>query len=277
MKRSRAQDRLSYFRRRLRRFVRHIPRLSHEETLARIFAHEQTLERLSALGWAPHIIYDIGAHHGIWTRNAKRVFPQGSYFLFEANAENASQLETSNSASFVVALGSSDSQQRPFFLPPPGVITTGASLFREQTAHFRPGNARVHSVIVRRLDRFCEEHALPPPDLMKLDVQGAELDVLTGAGVLLQNCEALIAELSLLRINEGAPIAAEIIAELHELGFYCTDLCEVHRSVSTGTALQIDVLFTRAALYERFRARERLACDVRSNQDAAREEATADG
>jgi hypothetical protein len=112
---------------------------------------------------------------------------------------------------------------------------------------------------------------------MKLDVQGAELDVLTGAGALLENCEALIAELSLLRMNEGAPIAAEIIGELHELGFYCTDLCEVHRSVRTGTALQIDVLFTRAALYERFRMCERLACDVTSNEGVGHQEATADG
>jgi FkbM family methyltransferase len=258
MNRSRAPDRRSYFGKRLRRFIRHIPRLSHEQTLARIFAHEQTLERLSALEWTPDIIYDIGAHHGIWTRSAKRVFPQGNYFLFDANAENASQLETSNSASFLVALGSSDQEERQFFLPPPGVITTGASLFREQTAHYRSGNARVRRVAVRRLDRFCKEHALPPPDLMKLDVQGAELDVLMGAGALLENCEALIAELSLLRMNEGAPIAAEIIAELHELGFYCTDLCEVHRSVSTGTSLQMDILFTRTALYERFRAQENL-------------------
>jgi FkbM family methyltransferase len=206
----------------------------------------------------PHVVYDIGAHHGIWTRNAKRIFPTGRYFLFEANAENVSQLQSSNSACFLVALGSSDNEERQFFLPPPGVISTGASLFREETAHYRPENARVRRVIVRRLDRFCQEHALPPPDLMKLDVQGAELDVLLGAGALLENCEALIAELSLLRMNEGAPIAAEIIAELHELGFYCTDLCEVHRSASTGTALQVDILFTRAALHERFRARENL-------------------
>jgi hypothetical protein len=34
------------------------------------------------------IIYDIGAHRGTWTKQIKKVFNNGIFFLFEANIKN---------------------------------------------------------------------------------------------------------------------------------------------------------------------------------------------
>ena len=105
----------------------------------------------------------------------------------------------------------------------------------------------------RRLDALAREMQLPPPDLIKLDVQGAELDVLAGAGDLLRNCSALIAELSFLSYNEGSPLIAEVIAGIARYGFRSVDICEVHKT-RIGSVLQMDILFVSNALFERFRA-----------------------
>jgi hypothetical protein len=83
--------------------------------------------------------------------------------------------------------------------------------------------------------------------------QRAGIDVSAGAGDLLKTCTAVIAELSFRGSREGAPLAADVISGIERLGFKCTDVCRLRRT-GAGNVRQIDILFTRAALYERFRA-----------------------
>jgi hypothetical protein len=83
--------------------------------------------------------------------------------------------------------------------------------------------------------------------------QRAGIDVLAGASDLIKPCTAIIAELSFLSSNEGAPLAADVISGIERLGFQCTDVCKLHRT-GAGSVGQIDIVFARAALYERFRA-----------------------
>jgi hypothetical protein len=95
--------------------------------------------------------------------------------------------------------------------------------------------------------------ALQSLDLMKLDVQGGELRLLSGAGGVIRDCTALIARLSFLDSKEGTPLAAEVIGGIESLGFQCTDVCKLRRADPDHVG-QIDILFTRAALYHQFRA-----------------------
>jgi hypothetical protein len=92
---------------------------------------------------------------------------------------------------------------------------------------------------------------LPPPDLIKIDVQGAELDVLAGAPDALRNASALIVEVSLVDYNTGAPLIADVMAATDREGFKCVDLCEVHRTPA-NFVLQLDLLFARPALFAKY-------------------------
>lgn len=216
------------------------------------FSHDQAITRLKSLGFAPRVIYDIGAHHGKWTRVARKIYPTAQYILFEANAEHERVLHSSQERYFIAALAAADAVSRELYLPRQGV-STGASLYRERTAHYADDKLHIERVQTQRLDSLCAHHNLPPPDLVKLDVQGAELDVLTGAGTLLENCSAIIAELSFLALNEGAPLAPSVMVGIERLGFKCTDVCKLRRT-RTGAVGQIDVLFTNAVLYEACRS-----------------------
>ena len=51
--------------------------------------HRNALARLKSLGFAPAVIYDIGAYRGGWTRVAAEVFPEAQFVLFEANGDHA--------------------------------------------------------------------------------------------------------------------------------------------------------------------------------------------
>jgi len=215
------------------------------------FSHRQALQRLKTVGFAPRTIYDIGAYHGTWSRLAAEIFP-ADFVLFEANADNEPALKSSGFRYVIVALGGTDGEERTLFLPR-HAVATGASFYRENTEHYAGHNLRVEHVRTARLDTIAAAHGLNPPDLIKLDVQGAELDVLAGADHAMAHCGALIAEMSLLPHNEGGPLIAGIMAGIERHGLRCVDICEVHRT-ATGALLQLDGLFVSAPWFGKFRA-----------------------
>jgi FkbM family methyltransferase len=126
--------------------------------------------------------YDGGANVGfISILAAHLVGPDGHVFCFEPLPSNADRIEhnarLNGFAQITVrreALGGAESQGR--FLVAPNV-TQGQLL----TACSRP-DAIVEEipVKVRSLDRLIADDRLPRPDFIKLDVEGAEADVLDG-------------------------------------------------------------------------------------------------
>ncbi len=182
---------------------------------------------------------------------ASGVFPRAEYFLFEANPENTEALRKSGERFFTAALSWQDGVPAQFFVPRAAISATGASLYRERTPHYQGNSARAIDVTTRRLDSIVRESGLPAPDLIKLDVQGAELDVMKGSGALLDRCSAIIAEVSLLPGNEGAPLATDIFVGFREYGFCCVDVCKIRRTRG-GTVSQFDFLFAKGELYDRY-------------------------
>lgn len=129
------------------------------------------------------VVYDVGAHTGAYTLFfSRRVGPAGKVVAFEPQPRSFAILErnvaynrVANVCALPYALGDRAATRRLFALP--GMPTT-ASLAPEAGTPLRycAGAARVE-----RLDSLIESLALPPPDFIKIDVEGMELDVLNGA------------------------------------------------------------------------------------------------
>ena len=80
--------------------------------------------------------------------------------------------------------------------------------------------------------------------LIKLDVQGAEIEVLKGGEALVRRCAFVLLEMPFMgTYNHGAPSFLEYMTYLDQLGFVPYDLPEMHREA--GVLLQVDVLFIR--------------------------------
>lgn len=217
---------------------------------ARKLSHRNALARMKSLGFTPAVIHDVGACRGGWTRLAAEVFPDARFVLFEANADHAAELKCGGHTYFIAALGAEDGGTRAFHVPRKGDVT-GASLYVENTAHYAQPNLEVREVATARLDTLVARENLSPPQLIKIDVQGAELDVLAGARATLAEVSALIVELSLIDYNKSAPLIASAMAAIDRMGFTCVDLCEVHRT-GGGFVLQLDLLFVRPPLYAHY-------------------------
>ena len=214
--------------------------------------HKNALTRLKSLGVAPRVIYDIGAHRGGWARAAAEVFPDAQFVLFEANADHADELAASGHRHVIAALGTEDGGTRAFHVPRAGDVT-GASLYVENTSHYAAANLQVRDVATVRLDTLVAREKLPAPDLVKIDVQGAELEVLAGASATLAGASVLVIEVSLVDYNKRAPLMAEVIAAVDRIGFTCADIAELHRTPD-NFVLQLDLLFVRPALAAKYGA-----------------------
>ncbi|MFX8747328.1 FkbM family methyltransferase, partial [Acinetobacter baumannii] len=85
---------------------------------------------------------------------------------------------------------------------------------------------------------------LATPALLKIDVQGGELDVLKGAESLLSSFAAIYVECSYVSLYEGQALASDVIAFLAERGFLIAGVFNQHEHWRIGP-VQADFLFVR--------------------------------
>jgi len=113
----------------------------------------------------------------------------------------------------------------------------------EQVTRF-PGTDEVGTISVKvmRLDDVLTE--IRSPVLLKLDVQGYELNVLKGAEKLMDKIDAVYTECSWLELYEGQALISEVAEYLEELGF---KMEAQYNTVSDqdGNPVQADILFMR--------------------------------
>jgi hypothetical protein len=118
---------------------------------------------------------------------------------------------------------------------------TGDSLYRENTRHYNDNHVR--DVQTKTLSSVVLTHNLPKPAFVKLDVQGAEIDILKGSGSILDNCHLVFMECPLLEYNINAPTIQTYISHMQGIGFLPLHILEQH--IVDGALTQFDILFMR--------------------------------
>jgi FkbM family methyltransferase len=76
----------------------------------------------------------------------------------------------------------------------------------------------VSSVSTVSLDRFAAEHELGRIDFVKMDVQGAELDILAGGAKALQDVACIVSEVEFVPLYENQPLFGDVCALLAQRG-----------------------------------------------------------
>ena len=174
--------------------------------------YQSVLKDLASRGLTINTVYDIGAHKGRWTKQHAALFPNASFYLFEANKEHAEKLKSRGHRTFIGVL-SSDGMPAKFYKK----AGTGDSLYRENTQTYPEDTFEV--VATKTLHQVVTSEKLPKPDFVKLDVQGAEIAILKGAGDLLDGCSLLLAECPIVPYNLGASELKEYLDYFKSLGF----------------------------------------------------------
>ena len=178
--------------------------------------HIDTLELLELLREAPpKVIYDIGASAGTWTLLARSIFPKAEIHAFEPLKSHSHlfRIKTSGISKIYlhpVALGSAETEAAMNIAD----FSDASSLLEPSQAALRDFGVKTierQKVSVWKLDDYITENSLPWPDLLKLDVQGYELEVLRGAQASLSHLSALISEVSFQEYYHDQPLFHDIV------------------------------------------------------------------
>lgn len=201
--------------------------------------HSERLELLKKRGFNPQVIYDIGAFRGMWTQEIQQVFPSAKFFLFEANENNAQYLQKLSFPFFIAAL--SDREGEAIFY---SNNSTGDSLLKEQTQYYCEGKCTTKQVQMTTLEKVVTDSKLLLPDLIKMDVQGAEKLIIQGSPAIVKHAEVVILETKILEYNKDAPLIHEIMTLMNKLGYRMIDILEFHY-LPSGDLNELDILFVK--------------------------------
>lgn len=129
-------------------------------------------------------------------------------------------------------------------------LATGASVYKENTDWYSEGKYHTVKVQTDTLDNRDYFSGIQI-DLIKIDVQGSELDVLLGGEKTLGRTSHVLMELSLVEYNLGAPSIAKVVDKMVEYGFCMVDFIDYHSfpQLYSGLVFQIDVLFKKLDIY----------------------------
>jgi FkbM family methyltransferase len=205
--------------------------------------NKDALKDLQLQGYRPRTLLDVGAHIGSFTREFLEFFPECTPTLIEPNPFCGPQLAMLGYEQYGVAASNAPGRAE-LFLTKEWLQSTGVSLYRENTAHFRDEVIVKHAVDTARIDDLFHGRRF---DFVKIDTQGAELDVLRGGETVLRQADYILVEVSLVEYNAGGARAEAVFAQLTSMGFRCADVTEFHRlaGVQDGNLLQMDFLFGR--------------------------------
>jgi FkbM family methyltransferase len=168
------------------------------------------------------VVYEIGAHIGVWTVFLARRLSRGEVHAFEPDDENRGQLQANLALNAVrnvtvhgIAIG--DRSGTAAFAVYPDDRDARHSLVPTE------GHDRVIEVATLRLDDVPGRLGIPEPTALKIDVEGAEGLVVAGATALLERPALRLIYLEFhARMPQTGWTREKLLARLEGAGFGIT-------------------------------------------------------
>lgn len=208
-----------------------------------------SLELLRQKGFAPRYVLDIGGYIGSWTRTCKDVWPDANVCIFEPQPDKHAGLTALARQLPGITLRTdllSDVAGREVTF---SLAQSGSSTLPLVD---RPDAPKIQ-LLTQTLSAAVAGTPFAKPDMIKVDVQGAELAVLEGGREVLQTAEVVLLEVALVEEYLGGPLFASVIAYMAERGFRVHDICTIFRNPNSQSMNEADVIFVRegSALLDR--------------------------
>ncbi len=174
---------------------------------------------------------------------ALSVFPGARYILIEPLDEMQPLLdqlceEHGNCSCIKAGVGSEEGYLSQVIAPQ---LASSSFLLPDSLPALDEGRQRRTQVVT--LNSVVHDAPDFQPDIVKLDIQGFELEALKGATDLFGRTELFILETSLYHFKRGTPIASEIVAFMTGHGYELYDIVGYLRRPYDGALGQIDFAF----------------------------------
>ncbi len=172
-------------------------------------------------------VFDIGAADGEYAVTFAESFPRADIYCFEPQSGSYSLLEKKTkkygSRAKLFKIGVFNKNEKAEF---------NLDLMRPDSSSLLPPEDKkqklgTETVTLRRLDDFVAEHKIQHIDFMKIDVEGAEKEVIEGGLDTLKNrVDNLFVEISLSRKGKHSSNYIAVLSIIHACGFALIDISE---------------------------------------------------
>jgi len=201
------------------------------------------LRHAKFLGFEPLHIVDAGAFSGDWSCKTHQIFPEACFLVIEPNPMICPRLEEqiaglSDKVIYEAKAVGADEGMLDFHIWGDPMEATSASLHR----HVQGAPDRTISVPVTTLDSLAAQHRLSP-DLVKLDLQGAELQALHGAIQILPKAEMFVVEFGCLDAYLDRTTPRQLMDFFYDHGYCLYDIVDCHYRPYDGALTGGDFFF----------------------------------
>lgn len=201
--------------------------------------YASSLLLLQQRGFTANTFIDIGAAEGAFflARVDAQLFPSARHFFVDAMRENE-EMYRKLAAKFhagyeIAALTSFDGEV---------AVRIDPDFYNTHIDHLQPATSyeTIRRVSAATLDGLVERHRLEPPFVIKLDVQGGELDVLRGA---LRSLDQAVIVLTEIQTFAERDTLVELLAFMQGNGWTLYDLTDQAYYLSNSTLYQCYATF----------------------------------
>jgi len=204
---------------------------------------DQALKHLKTLGFDPNTVIDVGVAYG--TPELYENFPNSKIILIEPLNEFSMYInkitKKYNATHINKAAGCKEGQIEINVKPQ---ITSSSTLKGKILGINR-------KVPLSTIDNICAKEYFNGPYLIKVDVEGAEVDVLKGAKKILEETDVVILEVTFFIELQNAPEFFEVLTFMDSIGFVLYDIFNLRNREKDNILSQADITFVRKEGYFR--------------------------
>ncbi len=218
----------------------------------RIHPDWRILEDVSALE-TPHVVLDLGARNGwffkCWKEYSKGALVHAFEPDYEAYEILAQQYADQNDVSISpMGVGATKSLQTFYYMQNSSVSSSFLPHDSQAWADIKydAGEIQERQLEITTLDDYCEQKNLEDIYLIKIDIQGYELEALLGATSTLDRTSYLLIESSIKPLYQDSANFTQVHDFMAARGFHLMNFRAWHRG--NNQLIEADMLFRRNSL-----------------------------
>ena len=206
---------------------------------------ENFYQTLIYKGYKPVCVYDIGANKGTWTEETMKFFPNSQFVLFEPQLNLCNEIKekfikNKNINIFQLGVGNHDGELT--FTMHERDDSCSFNISEEDALRY--GYKQIITPIVR-LDSFIIKNNLIPPDILKIDAEGFDIEVLEGAEqIIKEHVQIILIEVAIMQ-NKYRNDVNTVLNYMDAIGFKLFDITDLNRPFKNNVLWLCEFVFIK--------------------------------
>lgn len=216
-------------------------------------AYKNEIQRLRTVGRTPFAsILDIGANTGQFAAHARVAFPMATIISFEPIEACFVELKRrfagdENFHAYNCAIGRSN-RQTTFYSNDYAPSSSMLQIADRHVTHYpKTAHTTATTIEEKMFEEVVNLSSLSKPCLIKIDVQGYELEVIRNNANMLKLADAVIIETSFEKLYKSQPLFDEVYQFMLKLGFVYGGSYDQLYAPRTHQIIQADAIFYKTS------------------------------